>query len=79
MRLGLVHVNMGSMSRPDALARPAELGALEISITPRGRMTPELAARFAEAGVHRLVVLAPLTADGPARAIETAAAAVSGR
>jgi probable F420-dependent oxidoreductase len=58
--------------------RPAGLGELEISVTPRGRMTPELAARFAEAGVHRLVVLAPPTADGPAQAIYAAAAAVSG-
>jgi probable F420-dependent oxidoreductase len=62
----------------DRVERPAGLGELEISVTPRGRMTPELAERFAEAGVHRLVVLAPPTADGPAQAIETAAAAISG-
>jgi hypothetical protein len=42
-----------------------------------GRITPELAAEFAQAGVHRLVVLAPPTADGPARTIEAAAAAIS--
>jgi probable F420-dependent oxidoreductase len=37
--------------------RPSSLGPLEITITPRGRMTPEKAAAFAEAGVHRLVPL----------------------
>jgi probable F420-dependent oxidoreductase len=58
--------------------RPAGLGELEISVTPRGRLTPERAAEFAAAGVHRLVVLAPPEADGAARTIETAAAAVSG-
>lgn len=58
--------------------RPAGLGPLEISVTPRGRFTPELVARFAEAGVHRLVVLAAPGPDGPARTIETAAAAAAG-
>ncbi len=57
--------------------RPAALGELEISVTPRGRLTPGLAAEFARAGVHRLVVLAPTTPDGPAATIETAVAAVS--
>jgi probable F420-dependent oxidoreductase len=37
--------------------RPAELGELEITITPRGRLTVEAAAQFAELGVHRLVVI----------------------
>jgi probable F420-dependent oxidoreductase len=68
----------GLAAAADRVERPAGLGELEISVTPRGRMTPELAARFAEAGVHRLVVLAPPTAGGPAQAIETAAAAISG-
>ncbi|HVT70455.1 MAG TPA: TIGR03619 family F420-dependent LLM class oxidoreductase [Trebonia sp.] len=60
------------------VTRPAELGELEISVTPRGRITPELAARFAEAGVHRLVLLAPPGADGPERAIAAGAEAVAG-
>jgi probable F420-dependent oxidoreductase len=60
------------------VARPAELGELEISVTPRGWMTPQVAAEFARAGVHRLVPLAPPEPDGPARTIEAAAAAVSG-
>lgn len=37
--------------------RPAELGELEISVTPRGRLTAETASAFAELGVHRLVVI----------------------
>ena len=44
--------------------RPAGLGELEISVMPRGPITPELAEQFALAGVHRLVLLAPPTADG---------------
>jgi probable F420-dependent oxidoreductase len=58
--------------------RPVELGELEISVTPRGRVTPELAAEFARAGVHRLVLLAPPTADGPQQAIQAGTAALSG-
>ena len=68
----------GLAAAADRVPRPAELGELEISVTPRGRMTPRLAAEFAAAGVHRLVVLAPPAPDGPAQAIEAAAAAVSG-
>jgi probable F420-dependent oxidoreductase len=58
--------------------RPAELGELEISVTPRGRITRELAAEFAQAGVHRLVLLAPPAPDGPAQTIQAGIAAVSG-
>jgi probable F420-dependent oxidoreductase len=36
--------------------RPAGLDALEITVTPRGRMTPALVDEYAELGVHRLVV-----------------------
>src|SRR5262249_16904141 len=61
----------------DRLERPDELGALQISVTPRGRITPELAAAFAELGVHRLVLLAPPSPDGPARTIEAAVDAVA--
>jgi probable F420-dependent oxidoreductase len=43
--------------------RPAELGALEISVTPRGPLNRETAARFAELGVHRLIVVPPRDAD----------------
>jgi probable F420-dependent oxidoreductase len=58
--------------------RPAELGELEVSVTPRGQITRDLAAVFAQAGVHRLVLLAPPAADGPAQTIQAGIAAVSG-
>ena len=58
--------------------RPAELGELEVSVTPRDQVTPDLAAEFARAGVHRLVLLATPTPDGPAQAIQAGTAAVSG-
>jgi probable F420-dependent oxidoreductase len=67
----------GLAEAADRVPRPAELADLEISVTPRGRMTADLAAEFARAGVHRLVVLAPPTADGVARTVETAAAAIA--
>jgi hypothetical protein len=68
----------GLAAAADHIQRPAELGELEISVTPRGRISPALAAEFARAGVHRLVVLAPPAPDGPAQTIEAAAAAISG-
>lgn len=45
--------------------RPDALGDLEISVTPRGPVTPEAAKRFAELGVHRLILMPPrhLSAD----------------
>jgi len=58
--------------------RPAELGELEISVTPRGRLTPERAAAYAELGVHRLVPLAGPSSDGPREAVEAAVAATAG-
>ena len=58
--------------------RPAELGELEISVTPRSQITRDLAAEFARAGVHRLVLLAPPAPDGPAQTIQAGIAAVSG-
>src|SRR5262249_14157862 len=39
--------------------RPAELGDLEISVTPRGRIDRAAADRFAALGVHRLILLPP--------------------
>jgi probable F420-dependent oxidoreductase len=61
----------------DRVERPAHLGRLEISVTPRGRPTPELVDAFAYQGVDRLVVLASPAPDGAARAIEAAVAAVA--
>ena len=43
--------------------RPAELGALEVTITPRGPLDLDLVRRYEDAGVHRLVVQ-PSTWDG---------------
>jgi len=43
--------------------RPAELGPLEITVTPRGRLTAERAAQWAELAVDRLVLMGPPTAD----------------
>jgi len=39
--------------------RPAELGRLEISITPRGPINRETAEQFAALGVHRLILAPP--------------------
>ncbi len=36
--------------------RPASLGDLEISVTPRGPITPETVARYAAMGVQRLIL-----------------------
>jgi alkanesulfonate monooxygenase SsuD/methylene tetrahydromethanopterin reductase-like flavin-dependent oxidoreductase (luciferase family) len=45
----------GLRAAAETEARPAALGPLEITVTPRGRLTPERVAAFAELGVHRLV------------------------
>ena len=50
--------------------RPAELGELEITITPPARLTPEAVEDYAEAGVHRLVSLMSRQESGMLRAIE---------
>jgi probable F420-dependent oxidoreductase len=43
--------------------RPAELGPLQISVTPRGRIDEESARAYADLGVHRLIVTPPRAAD----------------
>ena len=48
----------------DRYERPAGLGALQITVTPRGRVDPALADSFGELGVHRLVLLTGGKADG---------------
>lgn len=48
--------------------RPAALGDLEISVTPRGPVTPEDAKRYATLGVDRLILRQPT--DGDAAACE---------
>ena len=60
------------------VSRPDELGPLELTVTPRGRLTKEKAAAFAELGVHRLVPFPPLTPEGIAATIDSAPEAVAG-
>ena len=43
--------------------RPAELGELEISVTPLGPVNREIAERFAALGVHRLILMFPPEAN----------------
>jgi probable F420-dependent oxidoreductase len=57
-------------------SRPDALGVLELTVTPRGRLTKETAAAFAELGVERLVPFPPPTRDGIARTIDSALHAV---
>ncbi|HTK16205.1 MAG TPA: LLM class F420-dependent oxidoreductase [Acidimicrobiia bacterium] len=58
-------------------SRPDALGALELTVTPRGRLTKETAAAFADLGVERLVPFPPPTRDGIARTIDSALEAVA--
>jgi alkanesulfonate monooxygenase SsuD/methylene tetrahydromethanopterin reductase-like flavin-dependent oxidoreductase (luciferase family) len=43
--------------------RPAALGELEISVTPRGQPDRDEAARFAVFGMHRLILMPPAGLD----------------
>jgi probable F420-dependent oxidoreductase len=60
------------------VARPAELGELELTVTPRGRLTAETAAAFAALGVHRLVVIPNPKDDDVRPSIDATLAAVAG-
>jgi probable F420-dependent oxidoreductase len=55
--------------------RPAHLGDLEITVTPRARLDRDVVERFAALGVHRLVVLTGngLDADGMVAVVERTA------
>jgi probable F420-dependent oxidoreductase len=56
--------HVGELTRmASELGRPAELSDIEISVTPRGRLDAAEVARFAEAGVHRLVLRQPRHSD----------------
>jgi probable F420-dependent oxidoreductase len=46
--------------------RPAALGGLEISVAPRVPFDKDTASRFAELGVHRLILIPPRGVDAPA-------------
>ncbi|HEX5295011.1 MAG TPA: TIGR03619 family F420-dependent LLM class oxidoreductase [Streptosporangiaceae bacterium] len=60
--------------------RPAGLGELEITVEPPGRIGLDTARRYADLGVHRLV-LQPVTEDGSDmdELIDTTAATLIGR
>jgi probable F420-dependent oxidoreductase len=62
----------------DEVDRPAALGDLELTITPRGRLTVETAAAFAELGVDRLVIIPNPKDDDVRPSIDAALAAVAG-
>lgn len=46
--------------------RPVSLGELEISVNPHVPLDKETAQRFAELGVHRLILYPPHGMDAPA-------------
>lgn len=46
--------------------RPAELGELEMSVAPRIPIDRDTARRFADLGVHRLILIPPRGMDAPA-------------
>jgi len=69
----------GLRTAASAVERPGELGDLEITVTPRGRLTADTAAAFAELGVHRLVVIPNPKDDDVRPSIDDAQAAVAGR
>lgn len=65
----------------DRYNRPAHLGELEISVTPRSEVDRETAERYAQLGVHRLILM-PIrrpTADTVEALVEEAATALIGR
>ena len=68
----------GLRAAASEVERPAGLGVLEITVTPRGRLTREMARAFADLGVDRIVPFPPPTPAGVAETIESAVAAVSG-
>jgi probable F420-dependent oxidoreductase len=54
--------------------RPAGLGGLEISVTPAGRLDADTARRYADLGVHRLIVSRRATTEADVlRAVEQTA------
>ena len=69
----------GLREAASAVERPPTLGELEITVTPRGQLTRDRAAAFAEAGVDRLVVYPrDVGVDGIGPAIDAAVEAVAG-
>lgn len=57
--------------------RPTELGGLEISVTPRGKVDREAVARYEDLGVDRLIVqLRPRGEETPLEAVDRIATGV---
>ena len=67
----------GLEAAAEQVDRPAELGTLELTVTPRGRLTAETAAAFAELGVDRLVIIPDPRSDDVRPSIEAAVAAMA--
>jgi probable F420-dependent oxidoreductase len=61
--------------------RSAALGALEISVTPRGPVTLDDVRRYADLGVHRLILRPPAGADAATieRFVDTVGETIIGR
>jgi probable F420-dependent oxidoreductase len=74
----VAHALTGLRDASGRVDRPAGLQPLEISVTPRGRLTPERVRAFAALGVHRLVVMPrpDADADGVRATIEQSVTAV---
>jgi probable F420-dependent oxidoreductase len=69
----------GLRQAADQVERPSELGPLELSVTPRRQLSPEVVAEFADTGVTRLVPMPAPTAgrDDIMALIDTAATVVA--
>jgi probable F420-dependent oxidoreductase len=61
-----------------AHGRPPELGALEISVTPRGRLDAAAVSRFADAGVDRLIPSRPAASEAELHQFVQSTAALIG-
>ena len=57
--------------------RPDALGDLELTVSPPGRLTPEMATEYAELGIDRIVTVPPPTPDGVTKAIDGTLAATA--
>jgi probable F420-dependent oxidoreductase len=66
----------GLRKAADEVDRPDALGDLELTITPRGRLSAEGAAAFAELGVDRLVIIPNPKDDDVRESIDAAVAAI---
>ena len=69
----------GLRAAASSVERRPSFSELEITVTPRGRLTHDQAAAFAELGVDRLVVYPRgASREGVAAAIDEAVKAVTG-